>query len=429
MHRGERMTRNDRVSGLWSVASGQGVGGQGVNVEGGGAAGSGRGAGLSRLLVLAVAVLVAGAAPALAQLGQIGSGLLKAKQIADLKITEEQEVEIGRQVSEAIRTRYGVVQDERVHRYVTLVGLAHVVRSTRPDLPWRFIVLDTDGVNAFAAPGGFVHITRGALALMETEAELAGVLGHEIVHVTEKHTINAIQKSKAKELGADMAPGGGLSKAALSKLADAATGAVLAGFGRAEELESDEAGLALSSRIGYAPQGLGAFLARLKARNSGSAEKRGLFASHPEMDERLARLEKQIATQKLDGKATNDVRYKQTITYTPTAQAEIAQVEAGAAGLAGGGSTAAPKGDASSRSGEKKSDEAPPEQKKRGGFGLGRLIKPGGEEKKSAQVTGSGAGRGVDTERNARGGSNPALVAVTITPQELEAFKKEGQLR
>ena len=68
--------------------------------------------------------------------------------------------------------------------------------SSRPNLPWTFIVLDTDGVNAFAAPGGFIHITRGALGAARHEAELAGVLAHEITHVTEKHTVKAIQKGK-----------------------------------------------------------------------------------------------------------------------------------------------------------------------------------------------------------------------------------------
>ena len=90
-----------------------------------------------------------------------------------------------------------------MHRYVALVGAVLAQASGKPNLPWTFIVLDTDAVNAFAAPGGFVHITRGALALIQDEAELAGVLGHEIMHVTEKHTIRAIQKSKAIQMGAD----------------------------------------------------------------------------------------------------------------------------------------------------------------------------------------------------------------------------------
>ena len=80
-------------------------------------------------------------------------------------------------------------------------------QSERPGLPWTFIVLDTDGVNAFASPGGFVHITRGALGLIANEAELAAVLGHEIAHVTRKHTINAIRKNNAIKIGSDHAGG------------------------------------------------------------------------------------------------------------------------------------------------------------------------------------------------------------------------------
>ena len=103
---------------------------------------------------------------------------------------------VGSIVSEKLRDRYGVVQDKAIHKYVTLVGATLAAESSRPKLPWTFIVLDTDGVNAFAAPGGYVHITRGALALIKNEAELADVLGHEITHVTEKHAITAIKNKK-----------------------------------------------------------------------------------------------------------------------------------------------------------------------------------------------------------------------------------------
>ena len=153
-----------------------------------------------------------------------------------------------------------------MHRYVSLVGLALAQGSTRPDLPWTFIVLDTDGVNAFAAPGGYVHITRGALALIKNEAELAGVLGHEIIHVTEKHTIRAIQKSKAVQMGAAETLSG---NSALMQQAVTATydNIVDRGFGRAEENESDEKGVALANKTGYAPNGLVAFLTTLKDRN------------------------------------------------------------------------------------------------------------------------------------------------------------------
>ena len=221
----------------------------------------------------------------------------------DLQMTDAEEQELGKQVSERIRARYGVVQDAGVHRYVSLVGMALAQGSTRPALPWTFVVLDTDGVNAFAAPGGFVHITRGALALIKNEAELAGVLGHEIIHVTEKHTIRAIQKSKAVQMGAAETLSG---SSALMERAVTATydNIVERGFGRAEENESDENGVALANKTGYAPNGLVTFLTTLKDRNKESKEKRGLFASHPEMQDRLDRITKQIAAQKLTATAT-----------------------------------------------------------------------------------------------------------------------------
>ena len=124
------------------------------------------------------------------------------QKLDELNITDEEERKIGDDVSAKIRARFGVVQDPAVHKYVTLVGLSVARESERPrSLPWTFIVLDTDGVNAFASPGGLVHITRGALGLLKNEAELAGVLAHEIGHVAHKHTVNAIRKSKAVQMG------------------------------------------------------------------------------------------------------------------------------------------------------------------------------------------------------------------------------------
>jgi predicted Zn-dependent protease len=309
-----------------------------------------------------------------------------------------------------VRNRYGVVQDAAVHKYVSLVGQVLVQKSTRPNLGFTFIVLDTDGVNAFAAPGGFVHITRGALGLMQNEAELAGVLGHEIEHVTQKHTIKAMQKGKMVQMTAEETL---KNPEVFGRLVDKTTELVLAGFGRNEELESDKEGLSLANAAGYAPGGLGAFLDRLKQRNSASTEKQGLFASHPEMDERLGKLDKQIADKKLASAATLDARYRSHIPYKPKAITQVAAVEAGAAGLAGGG---------------KKTEEKAEAPKKRG-FGLGGLLKPGSGDKKSAEVTGSGASRGVDTERNAKGGPVKTLVAVQLTAADLEAFKKQGGLK
>jgi beta-barrel assembly-enhancing protease len=368
-------------------------------------------------MVLSLACAVAAeSAPRPVGSPQIGGLMKKAQQVRDLQITDEQELQIGAAVSEKVRARYGVVQDPAIHRYVTLVGSLLVAKSSRPGLAFTFVVLDTDGVNAFAAPGGFIHITRGALALMTSEAELAGVLAHEIVHVTEKHTIKAIRNGKLIQMGADET----LTKGSelFNKVVDKASELVLAGFGRGEELESDRVGVALADAEGYAPSGLPDFLKRLQDRNKSATEKQGLFASHPEMQERLDKIAKLIADQKLAGSATLADRYKANVKYTPRAQAEIVGVEAGASGLAGGSA--------------KKTDETEAEKKdepKKKGFGLGGLMKPAGSEKKQAEVTGSGASRGVDTERNAKGGSNPTLVVVKLTAADLDAFRAQGKLK
>ena len=351
------------------------------------------------------------------QIAGLNKGLGIAKKATDVWMTDAEEQALGMNVSAKIRTRYGVAQDPGVHLYVALVGAVLAQGSTRPNLPWTFIVLDTDGVNAFAAPGGYVHITRGALALIKNEAELAGVLAHEIIHVTERHTVRAIQKNQAVQMGAAETLSG---SAALMNVAVAAVyeNVVERGFGRGEENESDEQGVMLANKAGYAPSGLVTFLTTLKARNKESTEKRGLFASHPEMQDRLDRMTKQIASKKLTATATVETRYTKIVSYKPVPVTAIATVEAGAAGLTGGDAKAP----------EKKAEEKKAEEPKKGSFGLSRMLPAGGGEKKQAQVTASGGARGVDPEKDSKGGPNPAIVPVKFGAGEIAAFKKHGGL-
>ena len=375
---------------------------------------------MNRISAFVLCVSVGVASPAAAQFGTLlEQGAKRAKQVNDFRWTDEEKAQLGGQVSELVRKRYGVVQDAAVHKYVTLVGRTVAERSSRPELPWTFVVLDTDAVNAFAAPHGYVHITRGALALMKNEAELAGVLAHEIVHVAEEHTIDALKKNTLKSAAAEQAAGsaGGLmtflANAAYDNIVDNA-------YSRGDENASDTKGIALVSAAGYAPQGLGSFLATLAERNKSATEKRGLFSSHPEMQARQDRLTSTITSRKLEGTQLVESRYTGTIRYKPVPQAQIATVAAGTRGLAGGGGG---KGESSANK-----DEAKAEQPKKKGFGLGRLVSGGGSETKSAQVVGSGGARGLDPEKDAKGGSNPNMVAVTVTRADLDAFKKAGKL-
>jgi beta-barrel assembly-enhancing protease len=354
--------------------------------------------------LVAAAQLVA--SPAFAQLGGLGGALKKAQQaqdtkkkIDDINVDEQEERKIGEDVSAKIRARFGVVQDEAVHKYVTLVGTALAQQSERPKLNWTFIVLDTDGVNAFASPGGIVHITRGALGLIRTEAELAGVLGHEITHVSHKHAVNAIMKGNAVKAGSDVA---GSRVAFLDTVSNKVYEMVLENkFDRNDEMDSDKTGVALVQKVGYSPNGLAEFLTRLDERNKDTPTQNGLFASHPDTK---ARIEKVTSNAK---GATVEARYKDNIKYEPTAITSIATVVEGASGLTG-----------SSKEEPKK------EEPKKKGFGLSALTKTASSEKQTAQVSASGGARGVGPDRDAKGGSNPNPVKVTVSTADVDAFKK-----
>jgi Zn-dependent protease with chaperone function len=361
--------------------------------------------------------VLAVAAPASAQFGLLEQGAKRAKQVSDFTWTDQEKAALGAKVSELVRQRYGVVQDPAVHKYVTLVGRTVTEKTTKPGLPWTFIVLDTDAVNAFAAPHGYVHITRGALALMKNEAELAGVLAHEIVHVTEEHTIDALKKNTLKSAAAEEVSGG---NALIEFLANAAYNNILDNaYSRGDEGAADTVGITLISKAGYAPQGLGSFLTTLAERNKSATEKRGLFSSHPEMQARQDKLTATITKEKLTGTQLVEPRYKSSITYKPVPQSQIATVAAGTKGLAGGSSTA---------KAEPAAQPAKEEAPKKKGFGLSKLVSGGGSESKSAQVVGSGGARGLDPEKDAKGGGNPAVVAVKVTPADVQAFKKAGSL-
>jgi predicted Zn-dependent protease len=373
-----------------------------------------------------VVALVAVSTPASAQFGGLLDKAQKAqdakKKLDSLHISEEDERKIGTDVSVKVRARFGVVQDAAVTKYVSLVGMTLASQTERPNLQWQFIVLDTDGVNAFASPGGFVHITRGALGLIKNESELAGVLGHEIGHVVHKHTITSIEKSNAVHIGTDagsQAAGGGLAASAVQQLANAAYDQILEGkFDRNEELDADKFGVAITQKVGYSSGSLGDFLKRLDDRNKDQPARNGLFASHPDTKERIETIHK-LAGSKPG--AMGATRYAANIKYEAPALASIAVVADGASGLTG--SSAPAKDDKAKKDDAKKEEDAKKDPPKKG-FGLGSLTKSTTAENQTAQVSASGGARGVGPDRAAKGGSNPAVVKVTVSAAEIAEFKK-----
>jgi predicted Zn-dependent protease len=214
-------------------------------------------------------------------------------------IGEAQEIEIGRQAAAEVEASIGLVDDAGLQQYVNGIGQALAASSERPHLPWRFAVVDDPGVNAFALPGGFIYVTRGIMATFMSEAELAAVLGHEIGHVTARHSVN--QMSQQQLFGGLAGLG-----AAVFDLGSLAQGVIGTGLGllflqysRDDEREADDLGLRYMTREGFAPEEMldvFATLERVGASSGGSAGPEWLL-THPTPANRFERIRERIAAE------------------------------------------------------------------------------------------------------------------------------------
>lgn len=206
-------------------------------------------------------------------------------------ISEAQEIEMGRQSMEQARQSTGFVDNQALTSYVTSVGMPMARASERPDLPWEFHVMDDASINAFAAPGGFIFITRGILAVMNSEAELAGVLGHEIGHVTAKHTVNQLSK---QQLLTGVFIAGAIAKPDLAQglpgqLAQAGAGLLLLQYGRDDERQSDALGHKYSLHAGYDVREMPKTFATLQrvSQQSDAGRLPGFLSTHPDPGDRV----------------------------------------------------------------------------------------------------------------------------------------------
>jgi predicted Zn-dependent protease len=267
-------------------------------------------------------------------------------QGAATEIDEPEEIELGRSVTTAIGSRYKLLRDEAITRYVALVGNSVALQSDRPDLRYYFAVLDTDEVNAFAAPGGYVFITRGTLALIRDEATLAGVLGHEVGHIALRHHVKTIKAEKkaavgkgltntATRIGVGFIPGIGgsvASVAANSPLLNAVTDKLadtvyLKGFSYDEEGEADVVGFKYAARAGYDPAGLRDFLKAVQdsgKQPSKSGALQRFVATHPGADDRLKAQENQLKTAPAGGRRAAP-RFETAMAASAKAAAQPAQ--------------------------------------------------------------------------------------------------------
>jgi predicted Zn-dependent protease len=260
---------------------------------------------MRRIHTLFSAALLAAtlAAPALAQGGILNRvrGAARGAATGSFAMSLDKEREIGRAVAAVVAGRWHVVNNPALTDYVNLVGTVVAQQSPRyGELPFRFAVLDTDEINAFATPGGYVFVTRGALDLMDSEAELAGVLGHEVAHVDQKHVLEQVRKGNMITGAASEAD---LNGPVLDRAIEQLTSLIFKGVGREAELESDSLGMLYATAAGYRPDGLLTFVRKLQ-QNDTNPRRSGVLAemkaTHPEPAARVAALERQAQEEHLD---------------------------------------------------------------------------------------------------------------------------------
>ena len=217
-------------------------------------------------------------------------------------VSEGQEIQMGREADPQVTAAYGLVDDAELQAYVSQLGQEMAAVSERPDLPWSFKVVDEPVVNAFALPGGFIYVTRGILTHFNSEAELAGVLGHEIGHVTARHSASQMSRQQLQQIGVGVGMIVSETFREYGGIAVAGLQLMNLSYSRDDELQADRLGLRYMSRVGYDPDALiGVF--EMLASVSGSSEGGRVpewQLTHPYPENRQEQMREEIAATGVD---------------------------------------------------------------------------------------------------------------------------------
>lgn len=234
----------------------------------------------------------------LGSLVEAGKTLAESESLGSM--SEQQEVSIGRDITASTLGAYPLVRDEKLQRKLNSIGLWVALQSSRPNLPWRFAAVESPAINAFAAPGGTVMITRGMLDAVSNEAELACVIGHEIGHITRKHHLTVLQNSLRTRGVADLALTASGKNTELNKmLLNEGKEIFSKGLDRSAESEADADGVLLAAKAGYDPGACLSFMQRLASMKGESNALASLYKTHPSAADRATDIEADLV--KLQG--------------------------------------------------------------------------------------------------------------------------------
>jgi predicted Zn-dependent protease len=217
------------------------------------------------------------------------------KQIA--LVSEGQEKQMGQQADQEVAAAIGLYDDAGLQAYVRSVGEEMAARSERPSLPWTFRLVDDPAVNAFAIPGGYVYVTRGLMSYLTSEAELASVIGHEIGHITARHTVSQISKAQLANIGLAVGMIVRPELQSLGGLAEAGLSLLFLKYGRDAERQADDLGLRYVTRVGYDPRPMADVFTTLERVSAAESKGRvpGWLSTHPDPGDRRTRIGREIA--------------------------------------------------------------------------------------------------------------------------------------
>jgi beta-barrel assembly-enhancing protease len=212
-------------------------------------------------------------------------------------ISQQQEVELGAQQAQQVNAQLPMLQDATVNAYVNSLGRSLASTTSRADLDWHFAVVNTDVINAFALPGGYIYVNRGVLERASNESEVAGVLAHEIEHVVRRHSVKQMEQVNNANIGVALACT--LTNVCQNQAAQAAIQvggtAVFAKFSRGDEVQADEGGFDTMIRAGINPRGMLTFFQKLLAEEkSGGGAASSWFSDHPGTDDRISDIQRML---------------------------------------------------------------------------------------------------------------------------------------